>query len=117
MPEPIPVGLRVDGLRDPIGLGNRVPRLSWKLEAAGERDVHQGAYQVQVFLGGEDRPQWDSGRVSSRNSIDVAYSGTPLASRARCRWRVRVWPSQAAPGPWSEPARWEMGLLERADWI
>jgi len=113
--ELIPVGLRVDGLHEPLGLGGRAPRLSWRIESA-EAGVHQAAYQIEVSIEGEARPLWDSGRVASGDSIDIRYDGPPLASRTRYLWRVRVWNPAGTRSRWSDSAAWETGLLEREDW-
>lgn len=111
-------GLRADGLVDPLGLENRTPKLSWQLAGPGTGIV-QRAYQVRAastreLLGRPDR--WDSGRVESAVSAGVAYGGPQLASREQVWWQVRVWPRRGGPSPWSEPARFEAGLLTGADW-
>jgi alpha-L-rhamnosidase len=100
--------LRCERLTDPVGVGARAPRLSWRLHAgAGERDVVQHAWQIQT-------DDWDSGRVEGR-AQSVAYAGPALGSRARRSWRVRAWTSAGATA-WSEPGRFETALLEAGDW-
>jgi alpha-L-rhamnosidase len=59
---------------------------------------------------------WDTGKILSGTSIQHPYQGTPLASRKRCVWRVRVWDTDDQVTDYSEPATWEMGLLEASDW-
>ena len=59
---------------------------------------------------------WDSGRVAASGSTNVPYGGRALASGERCWWQVRVWDEAGMPGPWSEPAWFEMGLIEASDW-
>ncbi len=110
---------------DPIGLGVAAPRFSWRLPtpgtiADGPADV-QLAYEIEITSDGE--PQWSTGRVEGSAQVLIPYAGQSLASRQRCSWRVRVWsgPRTAAshdgqPGPWSEPATFEMGLLHARDW-
>ncbi len=114
-----PGDLRTEYLANPIGIDVSIPRLSWKLRSTA-RDVSQAAFQVQVTtdesaLFGTDLV-WDSGRVTSDQSIHVPYEGVALASRVRYFWRVRVWTGDEAPSDWSEPAYWEMGLLRPDDW-
>ena len=46
----------------------------------------------------------------------ISYAGQPLASRTRCYWKVMVWDRDGAPGPWSDTAHWEVGLLSPDDW-
>ncbi len=63
----------------------------------------------------DDGDLWDSGRVESNQSTQVVYAGAPLRSRMRCHWKVRLWDADGAPTPFSQPARWTMGLLEPGD--
>ena len=105
---------------NPVGVDTPAPRLSWVLESK-ERGTLQSAYQVLVASSSEllKRGQgdlWDSGRVESDQSTQVAYGGQPLASGQTCFWKVRVWNRAGATSDWSQPATWTMGLLQPADW-
>jgi alpha-L-rhamnosidase len=122
--------LRCEYLVNPLGIGEREPRLSWALrDDAEKRGAAQAAYQILVAssperLARNEADLWDSGRVRSEKSIQIVYKGRPLVARDHCYWKVRVWPAQsgvegAADGQesrWSEPAFWTMGLLHVADW-
>ncbi len=118
-----PVALRCEYLVNPLGIDVLQPRLSWVLESMhpGERGLKQTAYRILVatsearLLAGQ-ADLWDSGMEESNQSTQVVYTGKPLASRARCWWRVRVWDEQRRSSPWSEAATWTMGLLNFADW-
>jgi alpha-L-rhamnosidase len=112
--------LRCEYLTDPLGLGERSPRLSWEVVAPG-RGRAQSAYRILVASSRENlaRSQgdlWDTGRVDSAESSQVAYAGAALASRQACFWKVEVWDTKGGEGTWSQPASWEMGLLEPKDW-
>src|SRR5918999_1222007 len=112
--------LRTEHADNPLGIDQRRPRLSWVLESS-ERGQAQSAYQVQVatsrsLLRADRANVWDSRKVSSPDSIGAVYDGPPLESRARYHWRVRVWDADDERSRWSEPAWWEMGLLEASDW-
>ncbi|RMH68505.1 MAG: alpha-L-rhamnosidase [Bacteroidetes bacterium] len=112
--------LRCEYQTNPLGLDARRPRLSWQLRATA-RDVMQTAYQIQVAGSKADLEQgrnllWDTGEVTSDQSVHVPYAGPPLQSGQRYWWRVRVWTGDDIPSTWSEPAFWEMGLLEPSDW-
>ncbi|MBN1417445.1 MAG: family 78 glycoside hydrolase catalytic domain, partial [Planctomycetes bacterium] len=115
-----PRHLRCEHLTDPAGIDTRVPRLSWVLES-DERAQGQTAYRILVAtspekLAGDDGDLWDSGKVASSESILVVYGGAPLRSRIRAHWKVRVWDKAGRESPWSEPARFGMGLLDPMDW-
>jgi alpha-L-rhamnosidase len=112
--------LRAEYLENPLGIDERQPVLSWQL-AAGERSILQSAYQVQAALLLNNLARgvyllWDSGKVSSDRSVSVPYQGPALPSGQRCYWRARAWDQHGRPSGWSEPAWWEMGLLEEQDW-
>jgi alpha-L-rhamnosidase len=112
--------LRCEYLENPLGIDAAQPRLSWILEAGG-RGEEQTAYQILVAssaaeLNHDHGDLWDSGKVASDETTFVAYSGKPLMSRQACFWKVRGWDQGGKVSPWSEVARWEMGLLASADW-
>lgn len=115
----IPRYLTCEHRLNPLGIGVRRPRLSWTLVTDDPhlRDARQTAYQIQVTTALDDgAPVWDSGKVISDQSVLVRYAGPELKSAQRCYWRVRVWDADDRPSDWSEPAWWEMGLLDVADW-
>ncbi len=110
--------LRCEYLADPLGIDVPMPRLSWIIESERRGD-RQTAYQVLVassegLLNHDKGDVWDSGKVASDQSIQVEYAGSPLKSRMRCYWKVRVW--TMAGDSWSKPAAWTMGLLKPEDW-
>ncbi|MEN6337772.1 MAG: glycoside hydrolase family 78 protein [Phycisphaerales bacterium] len=114
------VDLRCEYLSNPLGVDVAQPRLSWKLESRW-RGQKQTAYQILVagsekMLKDDRADLWDTGKVASDQSIHVVYAGRPLASRTRCYWKVRVWDADGKPGPFSEVATWDMGLLTPEDW-
>ena len=113
-------GLRCEFRANPLGIDDRQPRLSWILES-NQRGQRQTAYQVLVAsttaaLAGHRGDLWDSGKVTGRQSVQVAYGGRPLRSREVCQWKVRVWDGAGRVSSWSAPARWELALLEPGDW-
>ena len=114
------VKLRCEQLENPQGLDARSPRLSWQLESSGS-DVKQTAYQILVAtseknLAHDHGDSWDSGKVTSDESILIAYAGKTLASREQCFWKIRVWTADGEVSDWSAPALWTMGILDAGDW-
>lgn len=107
-------GLRAEYRVDPLGLDERAPRLSWVV-TSDRRGDRQTAYQVRAETPGAG-DLWDTGKVPSNRTAHITYEGTALRSGAEVRWSVRVWDSEDEPSPWSEPARFEMGLLDPDDW-
>src|SRR5581483_9825944 len=115
-----PEKLRVEYLEHPLGLDVPQPWLSW-IVAAPERGARQTAYQVlaassEAALRADRGDIWDSGKVMSDATAQVAYAGAPLASGQRVWWKVRGWDGADVPSAWSAPATWEMGLLAASDW-
>jgi len=114
------VELRCDDLANPLGIDDTQPRLSWKIQSTA-RDERQTAYRLLVAstadaLARDSGDLWDSGEVKSDQSILVAYAGQPLLSFSRCFWKVQVWDKDGNQSPWSETARWSIGLLHSSDW-
>ncbi|MEI4271221.1 glycoside hydrolase family 78 protein [Klenkia sp. LSe6-5] len=104
----------VEHHREPLGIGEPAPRLSWvtRTELPGWR---QTGYEVEVEP--EGGPVWSSGRVDSAESVLVPWGAPPLTSRERRVVRVRVWGSgPAGPSAWSEDVVVEAGLLAPEDW-
>lgn len=113
---PAPTGLTVAGAVDPLGIDDATPDLQWR---AGPGATEQTAFQVRVGsapgpVGRADL--WQSGRIAS-DAQGVEYAGRPLSSRDGAVWQVRTWSGSGGPSPWSEPASFEMGLLEEEDWV
>lgn len=108
--------LRVEYLREPLGLDVVPPRFSWIVTADRRGDV-QTAYQVQVgsspHSGGD---LWDTGVVNSDRTAHLEYSGSGLTSRTTYWWRVQVWDGAGESSGWSDPAQWTTGQLDAADW-
>lgn len=115
-----PVHLRCEYLVNPLGIDVATPHLSWQSDNT-ERNWKQAVYQVLVASSAEmlrtgSADVWDSGRVSSDESVGIAYGGPALESRKRYYWKVRVWDAAGRVFESMEEAWWEMGLLHPDDW-
>jgi alpha-L-rhamnosidase len=116
-----PIALRVEYLVNPLAVQERQPRFSWQFTESGRRGVKQTAYRILVasqpgLLAAGRGDLWDSGKVSSTESIQIAYAGRPLSSRQRCFWHVQVWDETDRLSAPSQQSEWTVGLLEKSDW-
>jgi alpha-L-rhamnosidase len=117
-----PEKLRTEHLENPLAVGTVTPRLSWQLAATGAKDVRQTAYEIMVASkirldNGFSEDLWTSGKVESSSTSLIPYPRKPLSPRSSATWRVRSWiAGETEPGPWSELASFEIGLLEPGDW-
>ncbi len=112
--------LRCEYRTSPVGIETVQPRLSWVIESK-DRGVMQSAYQVLVASSRENLRKekgdlWDSGKVTSDQSIQVVYAGAKPDSAQTCFWKVRVWDQNGKVSGWSDPAEWTMGILNESDW-
>lgn len=111
--------LRTENLVEPLGLGGRVPELSWRL---GDDSVphEQTAWQIRAAasVGNlEDGPWlWNPDWVAGRSGCGHRYGGTALHSRDQVFWQVRLRDEEQNISEWSKPASFEIGLLAEADW-
>lgn len=109
-------GLKVCGRENPLSLA-RAPRFAWTNAApqtayritcaANERDLQRGRNLL-----------WDSGRVDTPRSFDIAYDGLGAPSGRRMWWRVQVWTPQGDAT--SRPAFWEAAITAQdwtAEWL
>ncbi|UUN31594.1 family 78 glycoside hydrolase catalytic domain [Streptomyces sp. FIT100] len=101
--------------REPLGIGESRPRLSWTVEAL-RPGWFQSAYEIEIRPDGE--PPHRSGRIEGPDSVLVPWpAAAPVpASRGRCAVRVRVWGEQGPASGWSPELVVEAGLLHAADW-
>ena len=120
-----PIHLRVDDLQRPLGIDDATPRFSWQLKDTA-RGALQSAYRVLVAtkpeaLNDGKTDVWDSGKVSSGQSMNVKYGGPAVKPSTRYWWRVELWGADGQPYAAGEAEWWETGLLNqsawRGDWI
>ncbi|MCU1411696.1 MAG: Bacterial alpha-L-rhamnosidase [Rhodoglobus sp.] len=100
----------VEHHRDPIGIGERRPRLSWKISA--DVPFTQEAYELELDRG--DGPRLT--RVESAEQVLVPWPGVGLSSRERVSARIRVIGRDGSTSEWSPATLVEAGLLYAEDW-
>ena len=99
---------RTEHMKNPMGLDNCAPLLSWKCSGG----IRQTAYQIVAETNGE--MIWDSGKVES-GEMGCRFGGE-LRSRQRISWKVCLWDENGKAGDWSEDATFEMAFLEKSQW-
>ena len=114
-----PVHLRTNGLNTPIGLDTPKPTFSWLSDATTPNWV-QSAYEILIDpdvknLRAGHAASWDSGRIASSESLDIAYAGVPLKPQQRYAWKVITWDNKGK-GTASAAAWFETGLMSASDW-
>jgi len=101
----------VEHHREPLGVGERRPRLSWKVDAAP--GWAQTDYELEVT---RESGAPTRSAVHSPDSVLVPWPLDDLRSREHARVRVRVGGADGELSPWSAAVRLEAGLLEPEDW-
>ncbi|MEZ5105215.1 MAG: glycoside hydrolase family 78 protein [Draconibacterium sp.] len=105
---------------NPVGIDVKKPRLSWQL-LSDKQDVMQTAYEIRVAdspknLANKSKQIWATGKVTGSESVNVEYGGPEPEPMQRFYWQVRVWDNYEKESKWSEPAFWEMGILDPKEW-
>jgi alpha-L-rhamnosidase len=114
-----PYALQTEQRTEPLGMGERQPRLSWRL-LSDRRGAAQGSYRITAAerpgdLDDPTRLVWDSGRRESADSLLVPWEGQALRTATRYHWRVQVWDETGTPGTTAQ-TWFETGLLHADDW-
>lgn len=111
--------LQCEMLNNPEGIDVLKPRLSWKIKS-DVNDVKQTAYQILVAstlenLNANKADLWDSGKVTSKESVNVVYNGKKLSDRQNAFWKVTVFTNKGEIKS-TEKAHFSIGILTYADW-
>ena len=118
------VHLQTEYLKNPIGIDIRKPRFFWQCEGGKRQSAYRiiarrlktGGMKADTESSDEDAGIiWDTGKVSSASMTHIQYEGEALHSRDIVIWNVQLWDEEDRQGEVSE-ARFEMGLLDPADW-
>ena len=118
--EVAPFRLRCNWTRNPLGVGQSGPRLTWL--PPQRMDLHEESYyQIQVAHSPQALRQgrhliWDSGKVANNPYFLPHYAGAALEPFSHYYWRVRIWSRTGWKSQWSSIARWMTGPLTNGDW-
>ena len=80
--------LRTEYRENPIGLTDKAPRFSWKMESE-EKDTLQTAYEIKV-TDENGNVVWNSGKKASDQSVLIPYEGETLADEMLYKVEVSV---------------------------
>lgn len=107
---------------NPIALEKETPNLSWQI-LSDARGFSQSAYRILIadsegLLQKNIGNVWDSGKVPSDDSVNVAYGGKPLKPGTCYYWKVKVWGGDNSESAWSKPAKWrQVKANPKMNWI
>ncbi|MGV8094048.1 MAG: family 78 glycoside hydrolase catalytic domain [Mangrovibacterium sp.] len=112
--------LKCEYLVNPLGIDNLKPGFSWTL-ISEERDQKQSACEIIVSDNIRDIERlngnvWETGKITTSQSLHLVYDGLPLKSFQRYYWRVKVYDQNDLPSSWSNPAWFETAMLSDTDW-
>ena len=113
--------LRVEYLKNPIGIDVAAPRFSWEMES-DRRGISQTGYQIIVSTDKQGKNiVWDSEKTASDLSVHIIYKGVALQPSTRYYWKVNVWDNDGNKKTSRETAFFETGLMNSgwsgAKWI
>lgn len=104
----MPSGLMVDLLAHPerTTVADTAPEFTWIFKP-GTRGENQRAYQIIVASSAAMAAAgignvWDSGKVTSSESVNVPFGGAALTRGSTYYWRVRTWGTAGSASSWSD---------------
>lgn len=117
----VPVNLRCEYEKNPLGVQRRQPLMSWQVRTEDSQGGFQKAYQIIAASSEKNLEEgiydiWNTGKVESGLCHGIVYQGAQLSSAKRVYWTVRVWNQMGEVSEYGEPVWFEMGLLEPEDW-
>lgn len=103
--------LKIEHLSNPIGIDVEYPSFMWSVDSC----LKQTAYQIKVLRAGICI--WDRKKVHSTKNYGIIYQGKKLDSRDICHVELKVWNENDIVTEYKQPAKFEMGLLNSAQWV
>jgi len=73
----------------PLGIDREKLHFTWQM-SSDKRGAEQASYQIEV-KNPQKQTVWDSGRVSSGESVNIPYGGSALRPVTHYEWKVTVW--------------------------
>lgn len=97
----VPVNLRTEYLREPIGIDTKAPRFTWEYEGK-EKDFIPVRNEIRIG--------------TTRGDLSVYSKDMSFKPHTRYYWDVTVWDAHGKQSKTSEVASFETGKLVAADW-
>jgi alpha-L-rhamnosidase len=115
----VPANLKVNYLIQPAGIDKTV-FFSWEFDDS-DRGAYQTAYRILVASDKENLLAnrgdcWDSGKISSSQTLQIAYMGKPLEPASRYFWKVITWNEKGETSECNEHSWFGTGLFTENDW-
>lgn len=112
--------LRVDYMRNPVGIDSPSPQFSWEMHA-DERGMKQIAYELHLLDEDRNSTLWSSGKIDSDVSVGIQFPNIPLEASAKYGWAVDVWDNKGSVLTSTEEAYFVTGLMQSgwsgANWL
>lgn len=106
--------LRCFGLERAEGIEDCNLRFSWKIKKAGNGEINQSAYEIQILK--EGQVLYDTGKTVQRESKNIQVEVPGLISSDKYEFRIKIWDESGNESPWSEKAVFITGILDRKEW-
>jgi len=107
--------LRVAYMEHPMAIEDTNPLFGWQMVSTkvGQK---QNGYQIVVHKDEDGSVVWDSGKVSSGLSNNIAYQGETLEAETAYTWELTVWDAQDQQ--YNKSAHFETGIMnpDMAGW-
>ncbi|MGE8427138.1 MAG: family 78 glycoside hydrolase catalytic domain [Sphingobacterium sp.] len=112
------IDLKVEHLSNPLAVETDIPRLSWKITST-EKNTQQAEYEIRVgtnktSLNKDKDLVWKHHAVTDQ-SVLIDYAGSPLQSKKKYFWQVRVKDNHGNTSAWSTITFFQTGITT-SDW-
>lgn len=111
--ESTPVHLKVNGLKEPLGIDTPQPTFSWEHQS-DTRGFRQSAYRITVATA-DGTTVWQSGKTCSTRQNQIKYEGAPLTSATSYVWSLTTYDANDQPSP-TVSSTFETAFFRESDW-
>lgn len=113
------VDFKCEYLKNPLGIDNAHPRLTWKM-ANSKKGAKQSAFQIIVStdslaIVNRNGTVWDSEKTVSGENLAV-FKGKRLQPFTKYYWTVDIWNEADKKLTSKEVASFETGMMEVSNW-